>query len=153
MWSSIKLDFSLLWFFCDLLWFFKDLVKIKKKRKIEKPIPSHPQTAQGGYVNGFVSMRRLDGRFCGSERKSRFDSKLRESKKTFFLLFIACRSDYHHGLSWPRPSYSRPRLEVVKDPTFWTRKSKGRALKGPGFNFIQFWTKKFKDFVGLWKGH
>ena len=52
-------------FFCDLLWFFKNLVKIKNKRKIEKPLPPHPQTAQGGYVNGFVSPRRLDKRFCG----------------------------------------------------------------------------------------
>ena len=69
--------------FCDLLWFFKDLVKIKNKRKIEKPLPPHPQTAQGGYVNGFVSPRRLDGQFCGPERKSRFGSKLREVKKNF----------------------------------------------------------------------
>ena len=79
-----KIGFSLLWSFCDLLWFFKDLVKIKNKRKIEKPLPPHPQTAQGGYLNGFVSLRRLDGRFCGPERKSRFSSKLREAKRTFF---------------------------------------------------------------------
>ena len=59
-----KIGFSFLYFFCDLLCFFKDLVKIKKKRKREKPLPRHPQTAQGDYVNGFVSQRRLDGRFC-----------------------------------------------------------------------------------------
>ena len=40
----------------------------KNKRKIEKPLPPHPQTAQGGYVNGFVNLRRLDGRFCGPEK-------------------------------------------------------------------------------------
>ena len=27
-------------------------------------------------------------------------------------------------------------IGVVKGPRFWTRKSKGRVLKGPGFNFI-----------------
>ena len=70
--------------FCDLLWFFKDLVKIKNKRKIEKPLTPHPKTAQGGYVNGFVSLWMLNGRFCGPGRKSRFGSKLREAKMTFF---------------------------------------------------------------------
>jgi len=59
---------------------FKDLVKIENK-KIEKPLAPHPQTTQGGYVNGFVSMRRLDGRFYGPGRKDRFGSKLREAKK------------------------------------------------------------------------
>ena len=52
--------------YCD---FFKDLVKIKNKRKIEKPLAPHPQTGQGGYLNGFVSLRRLNGQFYGSERK------------------------------------------------------------------------------------
>jgi hypothetical protein len=63
--------------------FSKNLVKIKNKRKIEKPLSPHPQTAQRGYVNGFVSLRRLDGRFCGSGRKNRFGSKLREAKRNF----------------------------------------------------------------------
>ena len=72
-----KIRFSLLWFFGDLLWFFKDLVKIKNKIKIEKLLPPHPQTALGGYLNGFVSLRRLNGWFYDSERKSKFDSKLR----------------------------------------------------------------------------
>ena len=83
-----KIEFFLLRFFGDLLWFFKDLVKIikiKNKRKIEKPLPPHPQTAQGGYLNGFVSLRRLDGRFCSLERKSKFGSKLNETKMTFSL--------------------------------------------------------------------
>ena len=78
-----KIRFSLLWFFCDLLWFFKDLVKIKNKRKIEKPLPPHPKTAQGGYLNGFVSLRRLNGRFYCPGRKSGFGSKLRKVKRTF----------------------------------------------------------------------
>jgi len=56
----------------------------KNKRKIEKPLPPHPQTAQGGYVNGFVSMRRLNGRFCGPGSKIIFGSKLREEKKRLF---------------------------------------------------------------------
>ena len=62
---------------------FKDLVKIKNKRKIKKPLPPHPKTAQGGYLNGFVSPRRLNGWFYCPERKNRFGSKLREVKKTF----------------------------------------------------------------------
>ena len=84
-----KTGFFILWFFCDLLWFFKDLVKIKNKIKIEKPLPPHSKTAQGGYINGFVSLRRLNGRFCGPEKKSKFCSKLRELKMTFsFLIFF-----------------------------------------------------------------
>ena len=50
-------------------------------------LPRHPQTAQGGYVNGFVSLRRLKGWFCSPLRKSRFGSKLRAAKKTFSYLF------------------------------------------------------------------
>ena len=83
-----KIRFFLLWFFGDLLWFFKDLIKIKNKRKIEKPLPPHYQTAQGGYLNGFVSLRRLNGRFRDPGRKSRFSSKLREAKKDFFLFLM-----------------------------------------------------------------
>ena len=57
--------------------------------KIEKPLPPHPKTAQGGYVNDFVSLRRLNGRFCGPEKKSKFGSRLRELKMTFsFLIFF-----------------------------------------------------------------
>ena len=55
----------------------------KNKRKGEKPLPPQPQTAQGGYVNGFMSLRRLNGRFRCPERKKRFSLKLREAKKTF----------------------------------------------------------------------
>ena len=84
----IKIGFTLLWFFfCDLLWFFKDLVKIKNKRKGEKPLSRHPQTAQGGYVNGFVSPKRLDVRFYCPRRKSKFGSKLRKAKRTFSFWF------------------------------------------------------------------
>ena len=53
-------------------------------------MPPQPQTAQGGYMNGFVSLKRLDGRFCGLRRKSRFSSKLRKSKELFPFL----ASDY-----------------------------------------------------------
>ena len=77
-----KIGFTLLWFFCDLLWFLKDLVKIKNKKR-EKLLPPHPQTAQGGYENGFVSLRRLDGWFCCPGRKCRFGLKLRETEMTF----------------------------------------------------------------------
>jgi hypothetical protein len=66
---------------------FKDLVEIKNKIKIEKPLPPHPKTAQRGYVNGFVSLRRMNGRFCGPGRKSRFGSKLRKPKRTFSFFF------------------------------------------------------------------
>ena len=36
-------------------------------------------------MNGFVSLRRLNGWFYDSERKSKFDSKLREEKMIFAL--------------------------------------------------------------------
>ena len=55
-----------------------------KKRKGEKPMPPHSQTAQRGYMNVFLSLRRLDGQFCCSRRKSRFGPKLREEKKRLF---------------------------------------------------------------------
>ena len=58
----------------------------KNKRKIEKPLPPHPQTAQGGYVNGFVSMRRLDGRFYCPKRKKQIRPKIEGGKKKFFFL-------------------------------------------------------------------
>ena len=53
--------------------------------KIEKPLPPHPKTAQGGYVNGFVSLRRPNRRFCGSGRKSKFGSKFFWVEKDFPL--------------------------------------------------------------------
>jgi len=93
-----KIRFSLLWFFGDLLWFFKDLVKIKNKRKIEKPLPPHPQTAHGDYVNGFVSLRRLDGWFCGLGRKNKFGSKLRKAKKNFFSFYELALLVAHHSI-------------------------------------------------------
>ena len=36
-------------------------------------------------MNGFVSLKRLDGRFCGPEKKNRFDPKLRETTRNFSL--------------------------------------------------------------------
>ena len=39
-------------------------------------------------------------------------------------------------------------LWVVKGLKFWTRKFKGRTLKRPDSNFIQFLAKIFKDLVG-----
>jgi len=78
------LDFPFYDFFCDLLCFFKDLVKIKNKRKGEKPLSRHPQTAQGGYMNSFVSLRRLDPQFCDSRRKKQIRPKVEEGKKKLF---------------------------------------------------------------------
>ena len=31
--ESNKIEFSILWFFCDLLWFYKDSAEINKKEK------------------------------------------------------------------------------------------------------------------------
>jgi hypothetical protein len=66
--------------FCNLLLFFKKLVKIKIKEKGEKLLSPQFETAQGGYVNGFMSLWRLDEQFHYPWRKIRFDPKLREIK-------------------------------------------------------------------------
>ena len=75
------------WIFYFMIFFviFQRFSQNKKIKKIEKLLPPHPQTTQGGYLNGFVSLGRLDGRFCSLERKSKFGSKLKETKITFSL--------------------------------------------------------------------
>ena len=57
-----------------------------KNKKREKQLPPQPQTAQGAYVNHFISLRRLDGRFHCPRRKDRFCPKLRETKRIFSFL-------------------------------------------------------------------
>ena len=77
IWGSIKSNLPFYDFFVIYCNFSKILSKINKRKK-EKPLPPHPQTVQGGCVDGFVSLRILNGRFCCSWRKSRFGPKLRE---------------------------------------------------------------------------
>ena len=57
----------------------------KNKRKGEKVLPPQPQTTQGAYVNGFMSLSRQNKRFHCLGNKSRFSLKLREAKMTFSL--------------------------------------------------------------------
>ena len=51
-------------------------------------------------MNGFVSLRMLNGRFCGISRKSRFVSKLREAKKTFFHCNIHNRHPFRKDVNF-----------------------------------------------------
>jgi len=81
MWSPTKLNFP----FYMFLWFtmiFQRFNQNKHKRKGEKPLPPQPKTAQGGFVNGFTSLRRLNRQFYCLVRKTRFGSKLRETTRT-----------------------------------------------------------------------
>ena len=49
-------------------------------------MPTQPKTAKGGHVNGFTSLRSLDGRLHCSGRKNKFVPKLRVMKRTFSFL-------------------------------------------------------------------
>ena len=58
----------------------------KHKRNGEKMLSHQPQTAQGGYVNGFISLRSLDGWFHCPGRKSIFGLNKDENRQTEFHL-------------------------------------------------------------------
>ena len=71
-----------------VLWFiviFQRSSQNKNKRKGEKPLPSQPQTAEGGYVNGFMSLRRLNGQF--QRVKADSAQSWGEKKKELFSFF------------------------------------------------------------------
>ena len=57
----------------------------KYKRKRENRCHVTLKPLKGGRANGFGSLRSLNNRFCGLERKNEFGLKLREAEMTFFL--------------------------------------------------------------------
>jgi hypothetical protein len=59
--ESNKIEFSILWFFCDLLWFFKDSAEINKKEKDKaaynrvREVKRTVSKVKGGGLFGFFS--------------------------------------------------------------------------------------------------
>ena len=49
-------------------------------------MPTQPKTAHGGHVNGFTSLRSLDGRLHCSGRENKFVPNLRVMKRTFSFI-------------------------------------------------------------------
>ena len=88
-------------------------------------LPPQPQIAQVGYMNGFMSLKRLDRQFYCPGRKYIFGPKLRERQKWFFFKKLPhdrLRSKLWHTTLQPNrfpvffpPCVLRPAMRTVHD--------------------------------------